>query len=417
MDRIIINGGNRLKGVINVSGAKNAVLPILGASLLCPGINVIYDVPSLKDVEVMSSLLEYLGASVSRNGKIITVDTSNVEARDVSEELMRRMRASNLVLGPLLGRFGKVRISQPGGCNIGSRPMDLHLKGIRALGASIKEQWGYITAEAGRLVGSEIHLDVPSVGATENIIMAAVLAKGETIIYNAAREPEIVDLQTFLNKAGACIKGAGTSVIRIKGVGSLHPCKHRVIPDRIEAGTHMVAAAITNGDITIQNVITEHIEPMVAKLREAGIDVEMENNTVHVRATGKRYAIDIRTMPYPGFPTDMQPQMTALLSVTPGTSLITENIFENRFKHVPELHRMGADIKVESRTAVVCGVKKLSGATVRATDLRAGAALVLAGLAAEGTTVIECPEHIDRGYENLEEKYRQLGADIYRERV
>lgn len=416
MERIIIKGGNRLKGTIEVSGAKNAVLPILGASLLCGGESIIYNVPRLDDVEVMVELLTYLGARIHREDHHLRINTTNVEPREIGENLMRRMRASNLVLGPLLGRFGAVVISQPGGCNIGSRPMDLHLRGMKALGAAIDEKSGYIRARAARLEGTDIHLDVPSVGATENILMAASMARGLTILRNAAREPEIVDLQNYLNKMEARISGAGTDVIRIEGVQELKPCNHRVIPDRVEAGTHLVAAAITGGNVTVRNVIPEHVEPVLAKLREAGADFEVAGDVVRI-SSGPLRAVDVKTQPYPGFPTDMQPQIMALLSLGEGTSTITENIFENRFKHVSELRRLGADIRIEGKTAIIKGREGLSGASVEASDLRAGAALVLAGLAADNTTVVEQAQHIDRGYERLEEKYRILGADIVRVRA
>ncbi|MFZ5899361.1 MAG: UDP-N-acetylglucosamine 1-carboxyvinyltransferase [Bacillota bacterium] len=412
MRRIVIKGGNRLTGTIRVKGAKNAVLPILGASLLCPGISIIRDVPRLRDVEVMLQVLEYLGAQVEWRGDVLAIDASRIKPLDGSEELTRRLRASNLVLGPLLGRFGRVRISQPGGCNIGSRPMDLHIKGLKVLGARVSEKRGYITASAQELVGGEVHLDVPSVGATENIMMAATLARGTTVIRNAAKEPEIVDLQNFLNKAGAKIRGAGTGEIKIVGVKELVPCEHNLIPDRIEAGTHLVAAAITRGDVTVTNVIPEHVEPVIAKMREARVDVTVSSDSIRVRAPERPKAVDIKTMPYPGFPTDMQPQMMAFASLSSGTTVITETIFENRFKHVPELRRMGARIHIEGQTAIVHGVPKLFGTHVQATDLRAAAALVLAGLAADNTTVVEDPGHLDRGYEDLINRYKALGADI-----
>jgi len=416
MDRIIIKGGRPLKGTVRVSGAKNAILPIIAATLLCRGECVIQDVPRLKDVQVMLTVLENLGAAVSWEGDVLRVDTSVVSSNEVSEELMREMRASTLFLGPLLGCFGRARISYPGGCNIGSRPMDLHLKGIQMLGARITERGGYITAEAPELVGREVHLDFPSVGATENIMMAAVFARGTTQIHNAAKEPEIVDLQNFLNCAGASVKGAGTGTIRIEGVRHLNGCRHQVIPDRIEAGTHLVAAAITGGDVTVVNVVPEHVEPVIAKLREAGVEVTVVDDTVRVHAGERPRAVDIKTMPYPGFPTDMQAPFLALLCLCEGTSVVHETIFEDRFKHVPELRRMGAAVKIEGQTAIVRGVARLSGATVHAADLRAGAALVLAGLAAENTTVVQEPLHIDRGYEDLVGKYRKLGAMITRER-
>lgn len=414
MARYFIAGGRPLRGEIRVSGSKNATLPILAACLLHGAPNVISGVPALKDVETMCAVLSYLGAKVYRDGDVVRVDSTGVQNLEVGEELMRRMRASNLVLGPLVGRFRRARISYPGGCNIGSRPMNLHLKGLRAMGARIEERFGYIIVEAPSLEGAEIHLDVPSVGATENIMMAAVLARGVTVIRNAAKEPEVVDLQNFLNRMGARIKGAGTDVIRIEGVAHLNSVEHAVIPDRIEAGTHLVAAAITGGDVKVTNVIPEHLEPVLAKLREMGLLVEVGDDWVRVAARSRPRAVDIKTLPYPGFPTDMQPQMMALATLAEGTSIITETIFENRFKQAGELRRMGANIKVEGQTAIVKGVEKLTGASVVATDLRAGAALVLAALAAENGTVLDGVEHIDRGYERLEQKYTLLGARILR---
>ncbi len=410
----MISGRTRLQGKVRVNGSKNASLPILAASILCPGQSVIKDVPRLQDIATMSDVLSSLGARVFRDGPDITVDTARIYSVEVEEALMRRMRASNLVLGPLVGRFREAKISQPGGCNIGSRPMNLHLKGLRALGVEINEEFGYISARASRLTGAEIQLDFPSVGATENIMMAAVYAEGVTVIRNAAREPEVVDLQNFLNCLGARITGAGTDIIRIEGVTELHPAVHQVIPDRIEAGTYMIAAAITGGDLTIVNVIPEHLRALMAKLAETGAEIETGDDYVRVRGPERPLAVDVKTMPYPGFPTDLQPQMMALLALAEGTGVITETIFENRFKHVSELRRMGAEIKVEGQTAIVKGKKKLSGAPVEASDLRAGAALVLAGMAAENGTIVEGVEHIDRGYERIEQKYNALGARITR---
>lgn len=413
--RLVIKGPNRLRGKVEVSGSKNAVLPILAASLLCDGITVIQGVPRLKDVAVMCEVLQHLSAKSTWKGDSIRVDTAEIRLEEVSEDLMRRMRASCLVLGPLLARFGRAKISQPGGCNIGSRPIDLHLKGLRLLGAEIKERSGYIMAEARKLTGAEIHLDFPSVGATENLMMAAVFASGTTVIRNAAKEPEIVDLQNFLNRAGAKIRGAGTQTIRIDGVKNLRgPRGHRVIPDRIEGGTHIIAAALAGEEVVIENIIPEHVEPLLAKLREAGVAFATEGDAICVRRQGEPKAVDIRTMPYPGFPTDLQPLMCVFLTVAKGTSVVTETVFENRFKHAAELSRMGADIRVEGRTVIIRGVRRLSGAHVVAPDLRAGAALVLAGLVSENSTVIENIEHIDRGYENLESKYQGLGAMIER---
>lgn len=416
MQKFLIVGGNRLKGTIRASGSKNATLPVLAACILNSAKNTIHEVPRLKDVAVMKDVLTYLGARVVCEGDTFIVDSTNIQSVEISEDLMRRMRASNLVLGSMLGRFGRVKISYPGGCQIGSRPMNLHFKGMQAMGAVIKERYGYISAQADKLTGADIHLDLPSVGATENLMMAAVLAHGPTTIRNAAKEPEMVDLQNFLNKMGAKVKGAGTDTIKIEGVrrSDLRPAEHTIIPDRIEAGTHLVAAAITGGEVTVTNVIPEHLEPLLAKMREAGVEVIVGDDYVTVQGAGRIRAVDIKTMPYPGFPTDMQPQMMAFLCLAEGTSIITETVFENRFKHVGELRRMGADIKVEGQSAIVKGVKKLSGAYLEATDLRAGAALVLASLAAENGTILEDVAHIDRGYERLETKYNALGARIVR---
>lgn len=416
MEKFMVLGGNRLKGTVRTSGAKNAALPILAASILNVNKSVIHEVPRLIDVAVMKDVLIHLGAKVYWDRNTIEIDSAGIQPVEISEELMRRMRASNLVLGALLSRFGQVKISYPGGCQIGSRPMNLHLKGLQLLGATIEEKFGYITATANKLVGADIHLDLPSVGATENLMMAAVLSEGVTFIRNVAREPELVDLQNFLNSIGARIKGAGTDTIKIEGVRlqDLKPTTYTIIPDRIEAGTYIVSTAITGGEVTVTNVIPEHLEPLLAKLREAGVDIQVGEDYVRVTGNGRIKAVDIKTMPYPGFPTDMQPQMMTLLSFAEGTSVITETIFENRFKHVGELRRMGADIKVEGQTAIIKGVKKLSGACIEVSDLRAGAALIMAALAAEGGSVLEKVHHIDRGYERLEVKYNTLGARIIR---
>ncbi len=416
MERLIITGGTRLKGSVTISGAKNAILPILASCLLSDTPLVLEGVPHLDDVVTMQEVLQSLGTKVKWLDGVMEIDPSNITSTEVPASLMRRMRASNLVMGALLGRLGNVRASYPGGCTIGSRPMDLHLKGFGYLGAKVHEHHGFIEMEAAKLTGTEIHLDFPSVGATENIMMAAVLAEGTTIIRNAAREPEIVDLQNFLNRLGAEIRGAGLDIIQINGVSRIgREIAYRVIPDRIETGTFMVAAAITRGEIEIINTIPEHVEPVTAKLREAGIRVLEEDDRIIVTGVDTWNALDIRTLPYPGFPTDMQPQFMVFLSLAQGTSIITENIFENRFQHVGELRRMGAHIRVEGRSAVISGVPKLTGALVEATDLRAGAALVLGGLAAENTTIIEGVEHINRGYEKLDAKLRRLGAQIRRE--
>ncbi|HEY8910374.1 MAG TPA: UDP-N-acetylglucosamine 1-carboxyvinyltransferase [Desulfosporosinus sp.] len=414
MDRYVITGKQRLEGSLRVSGAKNASLPLLAATLLAEGTSTLLEIPVLADITHMIEVLENLGCGVVRQGEALLINASALGSCEVDESLMRQMRASNLILGPLLARNGRVKISRPGGCAIGTRPMDQHIKGLQQLGVKVKEKHGYIEAWADQLLGADVYLDVPSVGATENIMMTAVLAKGTTMIRNAAREPEIIDLQNFLNKMGANVRGAGMDVLRIEGVERLYPAEHKVIPDRIEAGTHMIAAVMTEGDVVLENVIPEHLEPVIAKLRQAGATVTLLDDTVRVRHRGRIHSMDLKTMPYPGFPTDMQPQFMAMLSCAEGTSIITETIFENRFQHVDELCRMGAQITVEGRTAVIRGRGALEGAFVEATDLRAGAALFLAALAAEEATVLEKVDHIDRGYENLEGKYRQLGAKLRR---
>ncbi|MEW6065831.1 MAG: UDP-N-acetylglucosamine 1-carboxyvinyltransferase [Bacillota bacterium] len=414
MEKIIITGGRPLNGSVRVSGAKNAVLPILAASLLTTTQTKLLDVPNLADVGVISSVLQELGAKIEKRDGELIVSVPKLTGTEAPYEYVRKMRASFLVMGPLLARAGKARISLPGGCAIGTRPIDLHLKGFAALGADIRYGSGYVEATARELVGAKIYLDFPSVGATENIMMAAVLAKGQTTIENAAEEPEIVDLANFLSTMGAKIKGAGTKVIRIDGVEQLTGAAHAVIPDRIEAGTYLVAAAITKGNVLVENIIVDHLKPVVAKLIEAGVELTEEETGIRVNCTGRAKGVDIKTLPYPGFPTDMQAQFMALTTVSEGTSIITETVFENRFMHVNELRRMGAKIKIEGRTAIVQGVRSLSGAEVKATDLRAGAAMILAGLAAEGETAISNIHHIDRGYENLIEKLQGIGAIIRR---
>ena len=414
MDRYVITGKQRLEGTIRVSGAKNSSLPLLAATLLAEGSSTLLEIPQLADITHMIEVLEHLGCEVVRQNEALLINARALGSCDVDEGLMRRMRASNLILGPLLARYGRVKISRPGGCAIGSRPMDQHIKGLQQVGVKVKEKHGYIEAWTDGLQGADVYLDVPSVGATENIMMAAVLAKGVTLIRNAAREPEIVDLQLFLNKMGAKVRGAGMDVLRIDGVESLHPTEHTVIPDRIEAGTHMIAAVMTEGDVLIKNVVPEHLEPVIAKLRQSGAIITLMDEAIRVQQRGKISGVDLKTMPYPGFPTDMHPQFMAMLACAEGTSIITETIFENRFQHVDELRRMGAQITVEGRTAVIRGVETLEGAFVEATDLRAGAALFLAALAAEEATVLEKVDYIDRGYENLEEKYSHIGAKVVR---
>ena len=415
MDKIIVKKSPPLRGNVRISGAKNSALPILAASLLGTEDIILEDVPKLRDVEVICEVLSSLGAKVEfLDEGVIKINSSNIENYETPYELMSKMRASFLVMGPLLTRVGKTKTSLPGGCAIGTRPIDLHLKGFKALGAEIDVDHGNIGAYADKLVGSRIYLDFPSVGATENIMMAATMAEGETIIDNVAMEPEIVDLANFLNKLGADIRGAGTNTIKIKGVKKLGGATHSIIPDRIEAGTFMVAAAITRGDIIVENVIPNHIKPVIAKLREVGCEVYENGDKIRVIGPKKLKATDIKTLPYPGFPTDMQAQFMALMSICDGTSVAIETVFENRFMHVDELKRMGADIKIDGRSAIIQGVDELMAAPVKATDLRAGAALVLAGLVANGTTEIRDIFHIDRGYDGIEEKFAKLGAKIYR---
>lgn len=414
MDKIIVSGGAKLEGKITISGAKNAVLPIIVASLLSSGKCKIQDVPQLADVSTITEVLEILGAKVTQEGNTLNIDSSNINNYEAPYDYVRKMRASVLVMGPLLARMGKVKISMPGGCAIGTRPIDLHLKGLEALGAIISLDHGTIEARAEKLTGSKIYLDFPSVGATENIMMAASLAEGTTIIENAAEEPEIVDLANFINSMGGKVKGAGTNVIRIEGVKWLGESNHTVIPDRIEAGSYLVAGAMTGGNLILDNIIIDHLKPVIAKLRECGTQIFEEDNCLRVIGNEQIKAVDIKTLPYPGFPTDMQAQFMALMTKANGTSLVTETVFENRFMHADELKRMGADIKIEGRSAVVEGSKRLYGCPVKATDLRAGAALIIAALAAEGDTEINGVHHIDRGYENIVDKLRSVGAKIKR---
>ena len=414
MDYLVVRGSKPLKGQISVSGSKNSTLPIMAASLLCSGEVVLTGVPDLEDIKVMAQALEILGAKVKREKDVLIIDGSTVNKIELPEEISRKMRASNLVMGALLSRFHHARVAYPGGCAIGTRPMDLHLKGFQSMGFTIKEEFGFMEGLGSSLGSQEILLDFPSVGATENLMMAAVLLPGTTILRNAAREPEIVDLQNFLNRMGAKIRGAGLDTIRIEGVSRLGSVEHAVIPDRIEAGTFMVAAAISRGEVFIENVVLEHVQPVVSKLREIGVEVLTYNSGIKVVGGGRLRPADIKTMPYPGFPTDMQPQIMALLSSIVGTSVLVETIFENRFMHVQELRRMGADIKVEGRVAIIKGKNRLEGASVEATDLRAGAALILAGLFADGETHINRIDHIDRGYDKIHVKLQSIGADITR---
>lgn len=410
----MVEGGVSLHGTVTVSGAKNAVLPIIAASLLTDEACDLHDIPWLADVETFCEVLGYLGVNTKYNNGKLHIDPSQLSKTEAPYESMRRMRASFLIMGPLLARLGRAKMSLPGGCAIGSRPIDLHLKGFEALGANIIIGHGYIEAEAKKLVGKKIYLDFPSVGATENIMMAASLAEGNTIIENVAEEPEIVDLANFLNAMGAKIKGAGTKIIRIEGVDKLHGATHTVIPDRIEAGSFMVAAAATGGNVLINNVIEDHLKPVVAKLKEAGVDIIEEAEGIRVIGSKEFTSVDIKTLPYPGFPTDMQAQFMALMAMAKGTSVVTETVFENRFMHVDELKRMSSNIIIEGRSAIVKGVPQLTGAPVKATDLRAGAALIIAALNAEGETTIGNIFHIDRGYEDIVGKLQKLGAKIKR---
>lgn len=404
-----------LQGEVTISGCKNAALPIMAATLLTQGKTTLENVPYLTDVTNMCEILICLGAKIdSINKNQITIDTENISHAIAPYDLTCKLRGSFLVMGPMLARMKRVRLSLPGGCPIGSRPVDLHLKGFVALGATVTKGAGFVEVKCEELVGTKIYLDFPSVGATENILMASVFAKGKTTIENAAAEPEIADLANFLNKMGAQIIGAGTDTITIYGVKNLKSVKYSIMPDRIEAGTFMVATAVTTGDVIVNSVIPEHVKPLTAKLLEMGVDIETGTNSLRVKAEKPCCAKDVKTLPFPGFPTDMQAPMTALLSLSRGTGIVTETIFENRFMHVGELMRMGANIKVEGHCAVVEGKRSLSGAKVTAPDLRAGAALVLAGLAAKGETQVFDIRHIDRGYEDLDVKLRNLGAQIER---
>ena len=416
LEKIIVHGGRQLRGSVRVEGAKNAVLPVIAASILpAKGVSRIYDVPALADVYTMKEVLRNLNIDVRYEDNSFYVNAENQLKTEAPFEYVRKMRASFLVMGPLLARVGHARIALPGGCAIGSRPIDQHLKGFEAMGASVEIGNGFIEAKIdGKLKGAKIYLDFPSVGATENIMMAAVMAEGTTVIENAAEEPEIACLATYLNAMGAKVRGAGTGTIRIEGVQELVGAEHTVIPDRIEAGTFMVAAAITKGNVLIENALSDHLRPLIAKMEEMGVEIIEEGNGIRVIGPETLKSIDIKTMPHPGFPTDMQSQMMALLLRAQGTSVITETVFENRFMHVEEFRRMNGNIKIEGRSAIISGPTKLQGAEVAATDLRAGAALILAGLVAEGVTRVVELQHVDRGYVDLSGKLKALGADVER---
>jgi len=418
LEKFIIKNNGPLFGRVRVNGAKNAVLPIMAATLLTEGECYLENVPNLKDVRAMKEVITHFGGvfkDISVDEKYIQI--SKIITSEAPYDLVQKMRASFFVMGPLLAKTGVAKISLPGGCAIGARPVDLHLKGFAALGATITQGQGFIEARAEKLTGATIYLDFPSVGATENIMMAATLAEGETIIENAAEEPEIIDLSNFLNKMGANVRGAGTDTIRIEGVEKLKGTRHEIIPDRIETGTFMIAAAITKGNIMVENVVPTHIKPIIAKLIECGAKLEIGEDTIRVDASDIGNSVDLTTLPYPGFPTDMQAQFMALMTILDGTSVINETVFENRFMHISELVRLGADIRIEGHSAIVSGVNGLEGTEVVATDLRAGAALVLAGLAAKGETHVNSIFHIDRGYEDLEIKLNSLGANIKRVEV
>jgi UDP-N-acetylglucosamine 1-carboxyvinyltransferase len=415
LQKIVIHGGARLRGEVRVSGSKNAALPILASALLARGRSTFRNVPALGDVRTMGRLLARLGAHVEDNGKGVTrIDTTDAAGHEAPYDLVKTMRASVLVLGPLVARTGRARVSLPGGCAIGARPIDQHLKGLEAMGARIELTKGYVNASARRLRGASIVFDMVTVTGTENLMMAAALARGRTTLENAAREPEVEELGRVLNKMGARISGAGTSLVTIDGVDELTPIEHTVIPDRIEAGTLLVAAAITGGNVLLRDCLPEHLEAVIAKLRAAGAEVAADGDGIRVRGKNEFQPADVSTQPFPGFPTDMQAQFMVLMTRARGQSVLSETIFENRFMHVPELARMGADIHIEGRTAIVRGPTRLAGATVMATDLRASACLVLAGLIARGKTEILRIYHLDRGYDRLDKKLRALGADVRR---
>ena len=415
MDKIIIEGSAPLKGEVTISGSKNAALPILSAALLTDDWNTFYNVPKLKDIDTLKALLLHIGAKIDESGNALKVSIRNPQNLEAPYELVKTMRASALVLGPLLTKFKRARVSLPGGCAIGARPMNLHLMALEKMGADIKIESGYVNAQvASRLKGAKIYFDIATVTGTENIMMAAVLADGITILENAACEPEVAELADVLNSMGACIKGGGTDCITIEGVDSLKPVTHTIMPDRIEAGTFMVAAGMTKGNVLIKSCPLQNLEALAVKVKEAGVEIKTENGGVRVIGNSHLKSVDVKTLPYPGFPTDMQAQMMAMMSIANGLSVITETVFENRFMHVSELRRMGADIRIEGRNAIVKGRPYLSGAPVMATDLRASASLVLAGLAAEGITEISRVYHLDRGYERIEKKLAGLGAKIKR---
>ena len=413
MNKLVIHGGKKLKGEVKISGAKNSALPLMASTLLTEGCNRFSNTPQLRDIKTISKLLRKLGVEVTGK-EVIQLDATNLHSYEAPYDLVKTMRASVLVLGPLLARFGKARVSLPGGCAIGPRPVDLHLKSLASMGVTVKLDRGYIVAECKKLRGARIYFDISTVTGTENVMMAATLAKGTTVLENAAKEPEVEELAIVLNKMGARIEGAGTDQITIEGVETLQSVEHDIMPDRIEAGTYMIAAGITRGDVTLQNCNVTHIGALIEKLEEIGLGISIKDKSIRVVSNSSFKSTDVKTLPYPGFPTDMQAQIMTLLCLAEGSSIISETIFSDRFMHVGELKRMGADIRLEGNSAFVSGVKKLTGAQVMATDLRASASLVLAGLVAHGRTEISRIYHLDRGYEHVEEKLSRLGADIKR---
>lgn len=421
MDKIVIEGGNRLIGEVTISGSKNGALPLMAASLLTSECLTLHNVPQLNDISTLKKLLAHIGTTIEGNHDVLTLCTKGINHYEAPYDLVKMMRASVLILGPLLARFKKARVSLPGGCAIGARPINLHLDALKKMGAEISIEHGYVEANAPQLKGAKIYFDISTVTGTANIMMAGTLAKGVTVIENAAQEPEVQELADMLNQMGACIEGAGSDVVTIEGVGELKGVEYTVMPDRIEAGTFMVASAITNGNVLIKNCPVQHLDALIDKLEEAGVEINIEDTSLfpEVRIIGNypMTNVDIKTLPYPGFPTDMQAQMTAMMSISNGLSVITENVFENRFMHVAELKRMGADIRIEGKNAIVKGRPYLSGAPVMATDLRASASLVVAGLAAHGITEVSRVYHIDRGYEKIDEKLAKLGANIKRSKV
>lgn len=408
----IIKGGNKVEGEVEISGSKNAALPIIAATILNGGVSTLYNVPNIHDTKMMYEILDRLGGKVVKKKNKVIIDTSGINKYEIPEELMRQMRSSVILVGGLVGKHRKATFSYPGGCDIGTRPIDLHLKGFEKLGINIDKNYGNITCSCDRIIGEKIILDFPSVGATENIILASCLGEGITTIINAAREPEILDLQNFLNRMGAKIKGAGTNEIEIEGVKRLTDVSYNIMPDRIETGTFLCMAAITGGNAKLLNVNDKHIIPIIDKLEEAGCRIKLDKNTIQIQGPKRLKAVNIKTMPYPGFPTDMQSIFTTILTTARGTSIVVENIFENRYKYTQELVRMGAKISIEGKMAIVKGVKKLYGANVKATDLRGGASLVLAGIAAKGETIVENVGYILRGYENFDKKINNLGIEI-----